>query len=64
MGTSAEEMEQTKLVKPETLDDLIKILHHIFESDCINVQEVQDLMESYKSKQHEWKKYAVFDQHR
>lgn len=57
-------MEQTELVKPETLDDLIKTLHNIFESDCVNVQEVQDLMESYESKPQEWMKYAKFDQYR
>lgn len=59
-----EEMEQTEVVKPETLDDLIKTLHNIFESDCINVQEVQDIMESYESKPQEWMNYAKFDQYR
>lgn len=57
-------MEQTEVVKPETLDDLIKILHSIFESDCINVEEVQNLMESYESNPQEWMKYAKFDQYR
>lgn len=64
LATSAEEMEQTELVKPETLDDLIKTLHNIFESDIVNVEEVQDLMESYESKPSEWMKYAKFDQYR
>lgn len=58
------EMEQTEVVKPETLDDLIKTLHNIFENDCINVEEVQNIMESYESKPQEWKKYAKFDQYR
>lgn len=57
-------MEQTEVVKPETLDDLIKILHKIFESDHINVEEVQNIMESYESKPHEWMKYAKFDKYR
>uniref|UniRef100_H2LE45 Cysteine dioxygenase n=1 Tax=Oryzias latipes TaxID=8090 RepID=H2LE45_ORYLA len=57
-------MEQTELVKPETLDELIKTLHQIFQSDRINVEEVQNLMESYESKPHEWRKYAKFDQYR
>lgn len=57
-------MDQTEVVKPETLDDLIKILHNIFESDCINVEEVQNIMESYESKPQEWMKYAKFDQYR
>lgn len=57
-------MDQTEVVKPETLDDLIKVLHKIFESDCINVEEVQDIMEAYESKPQEWMKYAKFDQYR
>lgn len=57
-------MEQTEVVKPETLDDLIKILHKIFESDSINVQEVQDVMAAYDGKPQEWMKYAKFDQYR
>lgn len=62
--TAKREMEQTEVVKPETLDELIKILHKIFESDHINVEEVQNIMESYESKPHEWRKYAKFDQYR
>ncbi|XP_058878644.1 cysteine dioxygenase type 1-like isoform X3 [Acipenser ruthenus] len=54
-------MEQTKVVKPETLNDLIKVLHQIFSSDTVNVEEVQNLMESYESKPQEWKAYAKFD---
>lgn len=57
-------MEHTEVVKPETLDDLIKILHKIFESDSINVEEVQNIMESYESNPQEWMKYAKFDQYR
>ena len=55
------EMEQTSVVKPETLDELIEILHKIFDSDNINVEEVQNIMESYESKPHEWEKFAKFD---
>ncbi|XP_034780635.2 cysteine dioxygenase type 1-like isoform X2 [Acipenser ruthenus] len=57
-------MEQTKVVKPETLNDLIQILHQIFSSDTVNVEEVQNLMESYESKPQEWKAYAKFDKFR
>ncbi|KAM7391382.1 hypothetical protein PAMP_022077 [Pampus punctatissimus] len=57
-------MEQTEVMKPETLDDLIQILHNIFENDCINIEEVQNIMESYESKPQEWMKYAKFDQYR
>lgn len=58
------EMEHTEVVKPETLDDLIQTLHKIFESDSINVEEVQDIMEAYESNPQEWMKYAKFDQYR
>ncbi|XP_062399703.1 cysteine dioxygenase type 1 [Sardina pilchardus] len=57
-------MEQTEVIKPQTLDDLIKILHQIFESDCINIEEVQNIMESYESNPQEWSKFAKFDQYR
>nr|QCT83967.1 CDO2 [Carassius auratus] len=57
-------MEHTELIKPETLQDLIQALHEIFESDRVNVEEVQSIMESYESKPHEWMKYARFDQYR
>lgn len=62
--TQSSDMEQTEVVKPESLDDLIKILHNIFESDSINVEEVQNIMESYESNPQDWIKYAKFDQYR
>lgn len=58
------DMEQTEVMKPQSLDDLIKILHNIFESDSINVEEVQNIMESYESNPQDWIKYAKFDQYR
>lgn len=57
-------MEQTEVMKPETLDELIKVLHKIFESDNINVEEVQNIMEAYDSNPQEWMKFAKFDQFR
>ncbi|XP_041105215.1 cysteine dioxygenase type 1-like [Polyodon spathula] len=57
-------MEQTEVMKPETLNDLIKVLHQIFSSDTVNVEEVQNLMESYESKPQEWMAYAQFDKFR
>ncbi|CAL8250967.1 unnamed protein product [Boreogadus saida] len=57
-------MERTEVTKAESLEDLIKILHKIFESDTINVEEVQSVMESYQTKPQEWMKYAKFDQYR
>ncbi|XP_029296492.1 cysteine dioxygenase type 1 [Cottoperca gobio] len=57
-------MEHTEVEKPETLDDLIKILHKIFESDNINVDEVQDIMEAYQSNPQDWAKFAKPDKYR
>nr|XP_057926413.1 cysteine dioxygenase type 1 [Doryrhamphus excisus] len=47
--------------KPQTLKELIQILHEIFESNHINVEEVKEVMESYKSNRQEWEKFAKFD---
>ncbi|KAG7281504.1 hypothetical protein CRUP_012447, partial [Coryphaenoides rupestris] len=57
-------MEQTEVTKAETLDDLIRILHKLFEGDSVDVDEVQSVMESYETKPQEWMKYAKFDQFR
>ncbi|XP_041041188.1 cysteine dioxygenase type 1-like [Carcharodon carcharias] len=57
-------MEQTEMQKPPNLADLIRVLHQIFARDKINVDEVQNLLESYKSDPREWLKYAKFDQYR
>lgn len=57
-------MEHTEVMKPQTLDELIQILNKIFESDCVNIEEVQNIMESYESNPQEWMKYAKFDQYR
>ncbi|XP_057687909.1 cysteine dioxygenase type 1 [Corythoichthys intestinalis] len=49
---------------PKSLQELTKMLHEIFKEDSINVEEVTELMESYKSNPQDWKKYAIFDKHR
>jgi len=48
----------------ESLDDLIAKLHQLFSGDHVNVDEVQNLMESYKSNPAEWRKFSKFDQYR
>lgn len=47
-----------------TLEDLIKELHKVFEDDSVNIELVNYLMKSYKSSREEWKKYAKFDRFR
>ncbi|XP_038258718.1 cysteine dioxygenase type 1 [Dermochelys coriacea] len=59
-----EQPVQTEVWKAQTLQELIQILHHLFSSDKVSVEEVQALMESYESNPVEWMKYAQFDQYR
>jgi len=47
-----------------TLQQLITKLHQLFENDHVNVEEVQQAMESYQPVHNEWMKYAQFDPHR
>ena len=47
-----------------TLDDLIKELRSVFESDSVNVEYVNFLMKSCKLSPVDWKKYAKFDRYR
>ncbi|XP_061881504.1 cysteine dioxygenase type 1-like [Entelurus aequoreus] len=54
-------METHNVRKAETLDELIQILHKIFASDRINVEEVQGVMEAYVSNRDDWKQYSKFD---
>ncbi|KAM9822240.1 cysteine dioxygenase type 1 [Syngnathus typhle] len=46
---------------PKNLQELIQKLHEIFQDNHINVDEVQELMESYRSNPQDWTKYAMFD---
>ncbi|XP_072288772.1 cysteine dioxygenase type 1 [Eucyclogobius newberryi] len=57
-------MEHTEVVVPKSLDELIAILHQIFQSDCINVEEVQQIMESYESNPQDWNTFAKSDKYR
>ncbi|XP_077571966.1 cysteine dioxygenase type 1-like isoform X2 [Stigmatopora nigra] len=50
--------------KPQNLQQLIQMLHEMFKSNAVNVEEVKELMESYQSNPDDWKKFAIFDQHR
>jgi len=47
-----------------SLEDLQTHLHHVFDSEHVNIEMVESLMSSYKSNSNEWKKYAKFDQYR
>ncbi|XP_044746788.1 cysteine dioxygenase type 1 [Coccinella septempunctata] len=47
-----------------SLDDLIRELKVLFDSDKVNVEFLNYLMKSYKSKPADWKKFAKFDRYR
>lgn len=59
-----EQPVQTEVWKAQSLEELIRILHRIFDEDKVSVEEVQELMESYESNPEEWLQYAKFDQYR
>jgi len=47
-----------------TLDDLIKELRKVFESDNVNIELIDYIMRSYKTNYNDWKQYAKFDRFR
>ncbi|CAD6185517.1 unnamed protein product [Caenorhabditis auriculariae] len=47
-----------------TLAELIQKLRIIFAEDEVNVDYVMKVMESYKSNPAEWRKFAIFDEHK
>ena len=52
------------ICKASSLQDLISKLYKEFDKDVVNVDYINELMSSYKSVSHEWKKYAKFDRYR
>ncbi|XP_001632450.3 cysteine dioxygenase type 1 [Nematostella vectensis] len=52
---------KAKIKAPENLDELIRELHEVFESDRVDIDQVKTLMESYRSNQDDWQKYANYD---
>jgi len=46
------------------LKDLVAQVRKIFDDDHINVEEVADLLASYKSNRNDWAPYAIFDPHK
>ncbi|KAF7634539.1 Cysteine dioxygenase [Meloidogyne graminicola] len=46
------------------MDKLIKEIREIFNEDSINIEEVKQLLEEYKSNANDWNKFALFDPHK
>lgn len=57
-----QDIKELPVVK--SLEDLIRELNVVFESESVNVDYVRYLMQSYKSNPADWKKYAKFDRFR
>ncbi|XP_033625299.1 cysteine dioxygenase type 1-like [Asterias rubens] len=49
---------------PHNLQELIESLHALFAEENVNVEEVQEVMERYKSTEDDWEKFAIYDEHR
>lgn len=64
MSTTEQYTDEKLVVPPRSLDELITELREVFDSDRVNVEYVQALLESYKSNPKDWRKYAKFDPHR
>jgi len=61
---AGEESRPDDTLRGDTLQDLIRSLHRIFDSENVNVEQVEKLMSSYTSKPLEWRHFAKFDQYR
>ena len=61
--TTIEEMADSDLNKV-SWDQLISGLKDAFCHDCVNIDEVKQLMTSYESDPSDWKLYSKFDPHR
>lgn len=58
-------MEAKKCLEPpNTMEDVVKGLHVLFEEDHVNVEQVISFLESYRSDPADWAKYADYDPHR
>jgi len=53
-----------QLPVPASLKDLVMGLQTIFAHDKVNEEFVRHYMGSYKSSRKEWKRFAIFDEHR
>jgi Cysteine dioxygenase type I len=42
----------------------IEKLLELFESDSVNIEEVEDLLSSYKTDPKDWQKFAKFDKYK
>ena len=60
ISTTVTEISKSKAVET-SWEQLIDRLSEIFESDSVNVDEVKEVLSSYRTNKEDWKKYAIFD---
>eukprot|EP00095_Tigriopus_kingsejongensis_P012225 maker-scaffold528_size145933-snap-gene-0.31 protein:Tk12225 transcript:maker-scaffold528_size145933-snap-gene-0.31-mRNA-1 annotation:"cysteine dioxygenase type 1" len=51
-------------VQSRNWDELLQALLDMFESDTVNVEEVEEVLASYKSDKQDWKKFAKHDKYK
>ena len=57
-------MDSSSQLQITSLDEMIAEIKKIFEADDVDIDYVKYVMSSYKSNPKDWKKFAIFDQHR
>jgi len=57
-------MDEKQVPVLDSMDDLVRQLRVVFQSDSVNVDYVRALLAAYKSNPKDWKQYAVFDPYR
>ncbi|BES97420.1 cysteine dioxygenase [Nesidiocoris tenuis] len=62
-ATLAQDPHQVEF-EPTSLKDVIAQLRILFDSDRVNIEEVGDLLKSYKSDPKDWRRFAKFDRFR
>ncbi|XP_022090767.1 cysteine dioxygenase type 1-like [Acanthaster planci] len=59
-----ERRELTYNKSPQNIQELIESLHVLFSEEKVNIEEVQEVMERYDSREEEWDCFAHYDEHR
>ena len=63
MALKENQLRKSKEIET-TWEEMIEKLLEIFESDEVNIEEVEELLGSYKSNPADWRKYAKFDKYK
>lgn len=58
------DQNMTKVSVIDSFDELVAKLRTVFESDIVDVDYVQHILNNYNSDPNEWKRFAHFDKNR